>query len=542
MHAKIVAVVILAATAASGWACGPYPNLSDFAQQTLSDDESQRLAAIETLRAWGPAGLQALLDTHAAMLSVYDASAPGANPLAHDPRWLRLCAALDGVGRARDNHAARLYWFTDFDAARATARATGKPILSLRLLGNLDEEYSCANSRFFRTVLYADPRVQSALRDRFVLHWQSVRPVPKVTIDFGDGRTLFRTLTGNSIHYVLDAEGRPVDALPGLYGPLAFLDGLTRAERLVSRTSELSDVEREAALRRHHSARHRALVTQWRRETGNQASPPRILPASSTPSAEEAAPVSMAKMVAEAPLLASRAGTNGAPSAAPTETESAPRISKRQKEAPLLAAGGAGAAPPEVAARIAALDRASAPRPPSTSAQSAAHVAITKSGQEIILLDPEPLGDTADLATWERIAQHHLGDAQLQPASIRLMFEKSAGSPVCRLEGSNPVPSAGDMTPDPSPDASITRRINAFIRSVALDTVRNELDLHRRIHAWFAQGSAPADVNELNERVYAELFLTPDTDPWLGLLQDDVYTALSGDGVHSPALLAEARR
>jgi hypothetical protein len=35
----------------------------------------------------------------------------------------------------------------------------------------------------------------------------------------------------------------------------------------------------------------------------------------------------------------------------------------------------------------------------------------------------------------------------------------------------------------------------------------------------------------LNERVYAQLFLTPGSDPWLGLLSPDVYTALEGGGI-----------
>jgi hypothetical protein len=38
-------------------------------------------------------------------------------------------------------------------------------------------------------------------------------------------------------------------------------------------------------------------------------------------------------------------------------------------------------------------------------------------------------------------------------------------------------------------------------------------------------------VDQLNERVYAELFLTPSSDPWLGLVTPDVYTALDNGGV-----------
>jgi hypothetical protein len=135
-------------------------------------------------------------------------------------------AALDALCAQRDAHTSLLYWHTDLDAARAEARRARKPILSLRLLGRLDEELSCANSRFFRATLYPDPVVNALLRDRFVLHWRSVRPVPVVTIDFGDGRRLVRTLTGNSVHLVLDADGRPRDAIPGLYSAPGFARAL----------------------------------------------------------------------------------------------------------------------------------------------------------------------------------------------------------------------------------------------------------------------------------------------------------------------------
>src|SRR5690606_23274385 len=84
------------------------------------------------------------------------------------------------------------------------------------------------NSRFFRTTLYANEAIRQKLADNFVLHWQSVRPVPVVTIDFGDGRKIERTLTGNSAHYVLASDGTPLDCLPGLYSPAAFQAWLDR--------------------------------------------------------------------------------------------------------------------------------------------------------------------------------------------------------------------------------------------------------------------------------------------------------------------------
>lgn len=129
-------------------------------------------------------------------------------------------------------HTSLLYWHTDLGTALAEARRTQRPILSLRLLGRLDEELSCANSRFFRRLLYPEPRINRVLRERFVLHWQSVRAVPKVTIELGDGRKIVRTITGNSLHLVLDPQGRPVDALPGLVAPDVFLAQLETAHGL----------------------------------------------------------------------------------------------------------------------------------------------------------------------------------------------------------------------------------------------------------------------------------------------------------------------
>ena len=65
---------------------------------------------------------------------------------------------------------------------------------------------------------------------------------------------------------------------------------------------------------------------------------------------------------------------------------------------------------------------------------------------------------------------------------------------------------------------------------MALDAVRNEYTLHRRIHEWLA-AQPHVDLRDLNRRVYAELFLTPATDPWLGMLPGEVYTGLTDNGV-----------
>ncbi len=137
---------------------------------------------------------------------------------------------IDAQANQKDAAWSRLFWHTDLESALVDAKRLNRPVLSLRMLGRLDEEYSCANSRFFRAALYANAEVSAYLRDHFVLHWESVRPVPRITIDYGDGRVIKSTITGNSIHYVLSPDGAVAEALPGLYGPGVFLEALKNAE------------------------------------------------------------------------------------------------------------------------------------------------------------------------------------------------------------------------------------------------------------------------------------------------------------------------
>jgi hypothetical protein len=185
----------------------------------------------------------------------------------------------------------KLVWHTDLDRAIDRARQTAKPIVSLALLGRLDEELSCANSRFFRRTLYPHREVAALLSRGFVLHWRSVRPVPKVKIDFGDGRVVDRTLTGNSAHLVLDPRGRVADAIPGLYTPSTFAEVLRRAGGLATEIAGLPDRPARERLQIRHNERARAI---------DGLPPP---PAREYPSAREAGKLAITKMRMEEPLL-----------------------------------------------------------------------------------------------------------------------------------------------------------------------------------------------------------------------------------------------
>jgi hypothetical protein len=227
------------------WASSGRDPLDRAIRDALSADDATRERGIEVLRERGPAGLDALFE---ARLDRDD--------LAPDDRWE---VAIDGVAGQKDASWSELFWHMDLDTALDEAERTGKPVLSLRMLGDLRDARSCANSRFFRAVLYADPDVAERMREDFVLHWSSERAVPRITIDFGDGRSIHSTITGNSAHYVLDAQGRPLDVIPGLHAAEAFLVALADAGELHDRVVANPERREDLLVAWHTEARDRAL-------------------------------------------------------------------------------------------------------------------------------------------------------------------------------------------------------------------------------------------------------------------------------------------
>ena len=175
----------------------------------------------------------------------------------------KLAARIDAVAHQKYATVSRLYWYTDLESAKIAARRQGRPILQLRMLGKLDEDLSCANSRLFRVTLYANQDVSRFLRERFILYWSSERPVPHVTIDYGDGRRLERTATGNSAHYILDENGNLLDVLPGLYAPTVFVRELERSLALAASVRGKSDDERAKLLVDYHEQRVIAANRDW---------------------------------------------------------------------------------------------------------------------------------------------------------------------------------------------------------------------------------------------------------------------------------------
>ena len=410
-------------------------SLEDQALLAISPDPAVAERAIATLRAAGPRGHAALVARHGWTLELLRQAPPDALDASHE----RLRHAMDVVSAQRDGHASGLYWHTDLEAAERESRETGRPILSLRMLGRLDEELSCANSRYFRLVLYANRQLSGYLREHYVLHWSSERPVPRITIDMGDGRRLERTITGNSIHYVLDAEGRVIDAMPGLLGPRemqAFLGEAEHAYR--ASTGAISDAELgtgETAIAGH-------LERTGQRERGALLSARRSFPAIPDAVAGEGASPDAPSALLAMPLTVSKLAVEGT--------------------------------------------MVDALRAPGVDPVDRGPIAWTRVGLEVFSLDPGSVFDAQSLAL------------------LRLKTGRD--------------------------DASARELAQALSRTVVGDTARNRATFRQSLLAWLSvprRGDEPRPtLADFNTRVYRDLFLTPASDPWLGLQDPTVWDAI----------------
>jgi len=109
-------------------------------------------------------------------------------------------------------------------------------------------------------VLFSQDTVANFINQNFEPAWQSVRPVPIVRIDFGDGRVLTRTLHGNILTAVCTADGRMLDALPGIYTVGAYLDRLNQLRLLALYVAQRPAQDREALVKDYHKRQAEALA------------------------------------------------------------------------------------------------------------------------------------------------------------------------------------------------------------------------------------------------------------------------------------------
>jgi hypothetical protein len=415
---------------------------------TLAETDPTRLAIVEGLRASGPASVDELI-------ADYQRAAPSSAE--QHAAWRGL---IDQVAQQRDAHYGGLFWYRDMNQARAAAAASGKPILSLRLLGELTSEYSCANSRLFRTLLYADPELAAWLEHEFVLHWSSERPVPRLDIDFGDGRRIARTITGNSAHFVLDARGRTLDVVPGLIARDGFRAALTASLELHAELAELDDdAQWRASLAAAHERRFTSIATQMTEQLGRT------------------------RATLERDELEVWLGRSQNPSGAPVPALAAVPMAaaKSRIEAPVLAAaprelGGVAPTPAEI-------------RPSEAELWQLGHAAT--------------------------------GEPELHPNSEAIIAAER--------------PLVGLVPAERLAEAELAMRA-ALLRSLVIDSGKNLYEMRARVAVEIARRARAEDslgFADVDAWIYADLFETPASDPWLGLVDPTVYTGLDAGGLRA---------
>ena len=108
-------------------------------------------------------------------------------------------------------------------------------------------------------MLFSRPDVASFINNYFEPVWESVRPVPLVRIDFGNGMVVTRTLHGNIATYVCSADGQILDILPGIYSPAAYLHGLDQFRLLANYVDQRGKDQRLVRLQDYHRRQAEAL-------------------------------------------------------------------------------------------------------------------------------------------------------------------------------------------------------------------------------------------------------------------------------------------
>ncbi len=110
-------------------------------------------------------------------------------------------------------------------------------------------------------MLFSSDDVAEYITEHFEPAWESVRPVPTVTIDFGNGQKITRTLHGNVATYVCDPAGTVLDILPGVYTPEEYRRQLEQLVLLSRYVAAPTPEKSEARLKDYH-ARQAALLAK----------------------------------------------------------------------------------------------------------------------------------------------------------------------------------------------------------------------------------------------------------------------------------------
>lgn len=107
-------------------------------------------------------------------------------------------------------------------------------------------------------MLFSNETVAKFINENFEAAWESVRPVPMIHMDFGNGKTITRTLSGNIATYLCTPDGQVLDVVCGVYDAPTYLDRLSQGRLLAHYVShragqnEILVGDRQMRLKQYH--------------------------------------------------------------------------------------------------------------------------------------------------------------------------------------------------------------------------------------------------------------------------------------------------
>jgi len=168
---------------------------------------------------------------------------------------------------------------------------------------------------------------------------------------------------------------------------------------------------------------------------------------------------------------------------------------------------------------------------------------------------------------WQQVAQLHWNDVGFDDNVSELMGRKFPGArvaapvavtkmavemPLLRAVYSTPDAYAAPTFPTAPAAARIatskamveTPMMRAFSNlsgTVLMDTVQNNYMRRTKILTFLSGSGRRLSLSQVNDWVYAGIFLTPRQDPWLGLAPADVFTGIDGNGERDSRLVSASR-
>lgn len=309
-------------------------------------------------------------------------------------------------------------------------------------------------------MLLSDPETAKLLNTEFVPCWDTVRPVPLVTIDFGNGRTLKRTLAGNTVISICAADGRVLDAYPGVYTPTAFKGQISDTLGLFRKlTAAPAPAEQAAEL----AAWHREQFVKGVRAEG--------------------ARLTLSKAFVESPLLAALgvppAKAFGYGQAAPVG-DAPPAVTVPATPSRVLTTTSKAVVQSSVLKALTPSQVSPAtPVPPGVQPQG------------LVAQNVDPLVDPQ--AAFAQFSER-IEDVSKRAASVRQLRRTTTG------------PEAPKKTPE-----------QIGKEAVEADSTINVQAIRPAVHLWFMANGAPRDARSVRDVMYRDLLHVPVDDPYLGL-------------------------